>query len=83
MAVKFCKISNGEIALSSEFDLYLVTTDNAYTQNFTISKPPIPKDTRIKVHDIVRNFYGIYITTYYKGEYYYLDPAYLKYIKED
>ena len=41
-----------------------------------------PKGTRIKVYDIMRNFYGLWVETYYEGRYYSIDPRCLEYKKE-
>lgn len=76
-------IANGKVIWNSRQDLFLYTTEEVCHADWkSINRIPIPKGTRIKVYDIMRNFYGLWVETYYDGRYYSIDPRCLEYRKE-
>lgn len=75
------KLANGQEVLWCNWqDLFLYTTEEVYHADWkSNNRVPIPKGTRVKVYDIMRNFYGLWVETYYEGRYYSIDPCCLEY----
>lgn len=79
--IEILKIADGqEVIWCNWQDLFLYTTEDVYHGDWKSGNHvPIPKGTRIKVYDIMQNFYGKWVETYYEGRYYSIDPCCLEY----
>ena len=81
-------VKHWEVNLNNVRDPYLIkegtilrTTNTAFEESWKASRPPIPAGEDVVVQEVFRNFYGIFVGCYYKGQYYNLDPKVLEYIK--
>lgn len=56
------------------------TACDAQHGNWKAFRTPIPKGTQLQVHEVWRNFYGLWVRVSYNGTYYDLHPHDLKYV---
>lgn len=81
--IKIITVSNGDVIFSKKQRLYLWTTQLVFHEDWkSHNREPIPANTKILVFDLMSNFYGKWIETYYQGRYYSIDPRYLEWRKE-
>lgn len=69
------------IALGSVVETVTVSHHGDWKTAMVQGIPPIPQGIQLIVHDVWQNFYGLWITAYYNGRSYDINPRDLKYIR--